>query len=189
MRDPVLISTTVSQGSIAVAAVYNIFYRVETHEMVLNPMLKSKSPSDFWGRRWNMMVHKGLKNGVYKPTRKQTSSRVAGVFATFVVSGILHEYVNYIMFLDRNNGNITPYRFRWKQMLFFGWNGILIILEYCIGNWNIFKWMSKNLPQVVVSTLVISAALPLVHLFTGDWILYGYFDNVYSMEFVVLCNT
>jgi len=78
--------------------VYNIFYGVQTYEIVLNPMLKSKSPSDFWGRRWNVLVHNGLKNGVYKPTRKHTSSKLLAVVATFVVSGIIHEYVDYVMF-------------------------------------------------------------------------------------------
>mmetsp|Transcript_9582 Transcript_9582/g.18814 ORF Transcript_9582/g.18814 Transcript_9582/m.18814 type:complete len:329 (-) Transcript_9582:153-1139(-) len=195
-----LISTVLSQGSIGAAILYNIFHGVETDEMVLNPMLKSKSPSDFWGRRWNTIVHRGLKNGVYKPTRKRTSSKVAAVFASFVVSGIIHEYINFVMFHDHGSNSISnsigtndntntmiPYKFRWKQMLFFGWNGILIALEYGIGHWDIFKWMSQNLPQIVVASLVICSALPLAHLFTGDWIVHGYFDRVYLAEPVIQC--
>jgi hypothetical protein len=197
-----LISASLSQSSLGVSLVYNIFYGVQTYEVVLNPMLKSKSPSDFWGRRWNMLVHKGLKNGVYKPTRKHTSSKLLAVVATFVVSGIIHEYVNYVMFTGQgsstNNNNesnnddemieAASYKCTWKQMLFFGWNGVLIILEYCIGHWAIFRWMSRTLPPIVVTALVLCCALPLVHLFTGDWIKHGYFDAVYLAEPIVVCS-
>ena len=148
-------------------------------------MFKSRSPSEFWGRRWNVLVHKGLKNGVYKPARKYTSSKIFGVIATFVVSGIIHEYVNFVMFNDDVD---EAYRFTWKQMMFFGWNGIIITFEYCIGHWTIFKWMSRNLPQIVLTAFVLCSALPLAHLFTGDWIRYGYFDAVYLAEPIIVCS-
>jgi hypothetical protein len=188
-----LVSASLSQSSLGVSLVYNLLYGFQTYEVVLNPMLKSRSPSDFWGRRWNVLVHKGLKNGVYKPTRKNTSSKMWAVLATFVVSGIIHEYVNYVMFTGQGNGGDliqrSSYRFTWKQMLFFGWNGILILLEYSIGHWAIFRWMSKRLPQIVVTALVLCCALPLAHLFTGDWIKNGYFDAVYLAEPIVVCQT
>lgn len=179
----VLISISLSQGSIGVSLIYNILYGYETEEIVLNPMFKSTTPSEFWGRRWNTLVHKGLKNGVYKPTRRYTSSRMLAVFAAFAVSGIIHEYVNFVMFLGGGS-----YHFSWKQMLFFGWNGVLIAFEYCIGHWSIFNWMNRNLPQIVITMLVLCAALPLAHLFTGDWIRHGYFDAMYIAEPVVVCQ-
>ena len=188
----VLVSTTLSQSSLGISTLYNICYGFETYEIVLNPMLKSSSPSEFWGRRWNLLVHKGLKNGVYKPARKYTSSRIACVIATFVVSGIIHEYVNFVMFNDygssSSSSNILVYRFTWKQILFFGWNGILITLEYSIGHWAIFKWMTQNLPQIVLTAFVLCSALPLSHLFTGDWIRHGYFDAVYLAEPIIVCR-
>jgi len=182
-----------SQSSLGVSLIYNLFYGVQTYEIVLNPMLKSTSPSDFWGRRWNMLVHKGLKNGVYKPTRKHTSSKIWAVLSTFVVSGIIHEYVNYVMFFGKWGSNnedttLTSYEFRWKQMIFFGWNGILILLEYTIGQWEIFQWLSRNLPPIVTTLLVLCCALPLAHLFTGDWIKGGYFDSVFMAEPIIVCR-
>jgi len=188
----VLVSASLSQSSIGVSLLYNIVYGVQTYEVVLNPMLKSRSPSDFWGRRWNVLVHKGLKNGVYKPTRKQTSSKLGAVVATFVASGVIHEYVNYVMFHGHGsttNDEDAAYQFTWKQMLFFGWNGILVGLEYRIGHWAIFQWMSQTLPPIVLTALVLCSALPLAHLFTGDWIKYGYFDAVYLAEPIVVCTT
>ena len=146
-------------------------------------MLRSKSPSDFWGKRWNMVVHKGLKNGAYKPVRKYTNSRVLAVIATFLVSGIIHEYVNLVLFFDRG------IQFEWKQILFFSWNGFLILLEYAVGGTYLFQWISKNLPSVLVTTMVVSTALPLAHFFTGAWIKGGYFDAVMIAEPLVVCST
>mmetsp|Transcript_14668 Transcript_14668/g.40772 ORF Transcript_14668/g.40772 Transcript_14668/m.40772 type:complete len:420 (+) Transcript_14668:915-2174(+) len=186
-----LISSTVSQGTIGVSLLFNIFYGCQTSEIMLNPMVRSKSPSDFWGRRWNTLVHEGLKNGVYKPIRKHSSSRIIAVAGSFVVSGIIHEYVNFVMFRETmraTDGAKTSYLVEWKQMLFFGWNGILIALEYSIGHWSIFKWISKSIPQILVTALVICSALPLAHFFTGDWIRHGYFDSVYIGEPVILCR-
>ena len=206
-----LLSSTLSQASLGIGLLYNLVYGVETYEMVRNPMLLSRSPSEFWGRRWNLVIHNGLKNGVYKPTRHQTSSKLCAVAATFVVSGILHEYVNFVMFQGYNNnnydddddntnvgattnnssiidGSASSYQLRWKQMIFFGWNGVLVGLEYLIGHWSFFRWLSRVLPPVAVTALVLCSALPLAHLFTGDWIKRGYFDAIAHAEFLVLCR-
>ena len=199
-----LISASLSQSSLGVSLIYNILYGYQTYEVVLNPLFQSKSPSDFWGRRWNVLVHTQLKNGVYKPTRKFADSKWMAVAATFIVSGIIHECVNYIMCngtgtgsyypssneneIDNGDTGTTSYRFRWKQMVFFGWNGVLLLLEYTIGHWKIFGWMAKNLPLVLRSILVLCCALPLAHLFTGDWIKHGYFDAVLFAEPIVVCQ-
>ena len=195
-----LLGAVGSQGTIGTGLVYNLVYGVQTYEAFLNPMLRSRTPSDFWGRRWNLLVHNGLKNGVYKPTRKRTASKLVAVAATFLASGILHEYCNLVMFTGFGGTDGTDptegggddgddaYRFRWEQILFFGWNGILIALEHTIGHWSIFQWTSRNLPSVLVTVLVVSSALPLAHLFMGDYIRYGYFDALAFSEFLVVCQ-
>ena len=177
-----MISTSLSQSTTGIGLMFNLAYGYETYEVVRNPMLKSTSPSEFWGRRWNMHVHNGLKNGVYKPVRRQFSSRSLAVVATFLVSGVIHEYVNIVLFSDKD------VQFKWKQMIFFGWNGVLILLEYLVGHWNVFRWLSKNIPQLFITALVILSALPLAHLFTGDWIKGGYFDDVLFAEPVIFCK-
>jgi len=40
----------------------------------------------------------------------------------------------------------------------------------------------------VSDTAALRAALPLAHLFTGDWIRLGYLDAVYLAEPVIVCG-
>jgi hypothetical protein len=40
--------------------------------MIKSPILEATSPSDFWGRRWNVLVHAVMKRGLYKPARRRT---------------------------------------------------------------------------------------------------------------------
>jgi hypothetical protein len=65
---------------------------VQLVPFMLNPIFESSSPSDFWGRRWNLVVHGILKRGVYKPVRSKHSRRVASI-ATFIASGLFHEWL------------------------------------------------------------------------------------------------
>ncbi|KAL6660343.1 hypothetical protein ACP70R_001889 [Stipagrostis hirtigluma subsp. patula] len=53
------------------------------------PYLAS-SLRDFWGRRWNLMVPAVLRPSVYGPVRAR-AGKAAGVLATFLVSGLMHE--------------------------------------------------------------------------------------------------
>lgn len=95
------------------------------------------------------------------------------ILATFFVSGILHEYVNYVLF-----SSSAASVFKLKNILFFSWNGVLILAEHATAKWKIVNSLSVHLPQFVKSSLVLLTALPLAHLFTGDWIEAGYFDHI-----------
>jgi len=64
-------------------------------EVMKNPMFESRSPSDFWSRRWNLLIHRVLKGGVYKPVRKHGSIALACV-AVFVASGLFHEFLIFV---------------------------------------------------------------------------------------------
>jgi len=166
-----LVSITLSLSTIGVGFFYNICYRVQTVKVVHNPMFTSKSPSDFWGRKWNMQIHSTLKRSIFKPARKYFSKKIA-VAATFFVSGLLHEYVVLIFYRD---ATLTPSY--GKNMIFFGWNGVLILLESIVGRLAIFQWMGKRLPGPLISVLVVLTALPFAHWFLQDWIAIGYFQH------------
>ena len=111
-------------------------------------------------------------------------SKPTAVAATFLASGALHEYVWAILFYvtegQRDEDGdcfscVLP--LHGKNMIFFGWNGAVIILESIVGKWWFFQWASKNLPNALKTALVIMTALPVGHLFTGDWILGGFYHQ------------
>ena len=56
------------------------------------PLLASTSVSDFWGRRWNLLIHGLFRRTIFSPlTRRGVPARAAGALA-FAVSGLFHEY-------------------------------------------------------------------------------------------------
>jgi len=59
---------------------------------IMNHPLRSRSVSEFWGRRWNDGFHKIAHAFIYKPIRKR-SNPLAGGMAAFLFSGLIHELV------------------------------------------------------------------------------------------------
>lgn len=93
------------------------------------------SVQDFWGKRWNLMVSSILRPTVYFPAREifrylLPAKWVAmpAVFATFLVSGIMHEMIFYYL------GRLSP---TWEVTWFFivqgVWVGTEIVLKKTIG--------------------------------------------------------
>ena len=178
-----ILSLGLKQSTAGVSLLYSIAFGYETQDVVLSPMTKSQSVSEFWGQRWNIAVHKGLKNGVYKPVRYMTNSKTLGVLAAFVVSGVMHEYVNLVIF------SRTGIEFKWKYMLFFGYNACLLFVEHAFGSLEIVQRILSKFPKPLITALVLCTALPVAHLFTGDWIVHGYFDSVMYAEPTILCQS
>jgi Membrane bound O-acyl transferase family len=97
--------------------------RYQTHPIMDDPVFSSRSPSDFWGRRWNLIIHDALKNGAYKPVRSLTNSATAGSVAAFLASAAFHENIVLQVFADT-----YPYR-HGPTTGFFLWQAALIVLE------------------------------------------------------------
>ena len=56
------------------------------------PLLTSTSVSDFWSRRWNLLIHGLFRRTVFSPlTRRGVPAWAAGALA-FAISGLFHEY-------------------------------------------------------------------------------------------------
>jgi Membrane bound O-acyl transferase family len=154
-----------------------------TKPTFLNPLWTSTSPTDFWGRKWNLMIHNILKGGVFLPARKFVSNRVA-VLLSFVASGLLHDYVWAAIFYHHGHERdpdtsvcskcFSPVHL--KLTAFFLWNGIVMLLEKPLGKLAPFAWFAK-LPLPLLSTLVVLTALPVSHWYTGDWVVGGYFAD------------
>lgn len=171
----------------AIAKVCMLIARVNYQDDLLDgqPMLLSQSPSDFWGRRWNKLIHRHLKEGVYQPIRKRFG-RHLGTVATFVVSGMAHEFVQYLIFLRTpqertlRGACTTCYDPAvGKHFVFFAWNGMLIVLEHSALGIAIGGMVNKlRLPRLLQSHLVVLLALPVGHLFLEDLVQGGYFRHV-----------
>ncbi|KAI5021457.1 hypothetical protein ZWY2020_058187 [Hordeum vulgare] len=125
---------------IAVAAVA---LGMETEPQFDRPYLAS-SLQGFWGGRWNLMVSAILRPLVYDPVRARAGNP-AGVLATFLVSGLMHEGMVYYLILRRPDGRMTA---------FFLLHDICCVAE----GWCAWWWAARVLPSppwAVATVLVV----------------------------------
>uniref|UniRef100_A0A8I6WQP3 Wax synthase domain-containing protein n=2 Tax=Hordeum vulgare subsp. vulgare TaxID=112509 RepID=A0A8I6WQP3_HORVV len=116
---------------------------METEPQFDRPYLAS-SLRDFWGRRWNLMVSAILRPSVYDPVRARAGNP-AGVLATFLVSGLMHEGMVYYLSLRRPDGRMTA---------FFLLHGVCCVAE----GWCARRWAARGLPsppRAVATVLVV----------------------------------
>jgi len=57
-----------------------------------DPLTRATSPSDFWGRRWNLLIHGLFKRTIYFPITKRGVPPAAAAAFAFLISGAFHEY-------------------------------------------------------------------------------------------------
>jgi hypothetical protein len=145
-----------------------VLTRRQTEPLMDNPLFESKSPSEFWGRRWNLLIHRALKNGVYKPVRQIGGGKPLAVLATFVASGLFHEWLLPSVFFDYPNTHGTT-------LFFFSWQAGLVAIESMIGHWAVFGRASKTLPGIVRTSLVIVSGIPLGHWFCESYVSSNFF--------------
>jgi hypothetical protein len=115
---------------------------METEPQFDRPYLAS-SLRDFWGRRWNLMVSAILRPSVYDPVRARAGN-TAGVLASFLVSGLMHESMVYYLSLRRPNGGMTA---------FFLLHGVCCVAE----GWSVRLWTARGWPSAprAVATLLV----------------------------------
>ena len=85
-------------------------------------LLKAKGVGDFWSRRWNVGYSQMMQRLVGRPT-EGILGRNAGIFAVFLVSGLLHEVA---ITLPVNAGYGLP-------TAYFVGHGLLVLLEGKLG--------------------------------------------------------
>ena len=148
------------------------------------PLWCSTSPRDFWGSRWNTLIHHHLKVGVYKPVRKFGWSTMVATLATFLASALIHEFISYVQFF-RTDAQIledAPYYAAgaWgKHLVFFGWNALLILLQDVVQKHvpQLERW-TESWPGWLKSHLVILLSMPVGHCFMDDITDGGYFRHL-----------
>lgn len=138
-----------------------------------NPMLEATSPSDFWGRRWNVLIHLALKRGVYKPVRKYASALIASL-AVFVASGLFHEWLVHAIFVYKRDseGAILG-----SNSAFFVWNFVVILCERMLSGTEGVKSLRKVLPRFMVTFIIIMSSLPFAHWFGGPYLKGNFFSD------------
>jgi hypothetical protein len=146
-----------------------------------SPLTQSSSPSDFWGNRWDRPVASALRRGAFRPLRQAGYSRHVAAAMTFLVSGLIHEYVLWMMAQRKgipNNPLMEPYEPAvGTHFFFFVWNAIVLLMERALeGHW-IIAWMQSNLPKPLRTALVLLMVLPIGHLFTDEYIKSCFFSD------------
>ena len=90
------------------------------------------------------------------------SPKVA-VFVTFLVSGLMHDYMWEVVFYNNNGDDDYDGPQFGKVTAFFTYVALVMILERPLGQLHIFQWMKFNLPINVRSTLLVVLHLPVAH--------------------------
>lgn len=140
-----------------------------------NPMLSAESPSDFWGRRWNVIVHSVMKRGVYKAVRKYSSPTLASLLV-FIASGLFHEWlVHAVLMYGRSvsSGEV----FLGSNTAFFVWNFVVIMVERLLARMKVVKSIGQALPRPVLTLLIIMSSLPVAHWFGNPYLNGGFFAD------------
>jgi len=154
------------------------------------PLTKSASPSEFWGRRWNVVISSALKRAVFKPVRKAGFSRPVAAMATFVASGLFHEYLIFLMISVSANAkasgtwsprledeNPTQPSFFGKHLLFFVWNALVLSIDPILRNTKPIRYISRTFPAPVKTFLVLLTVIPVAHLFTDVYVDMGFYSD------------
>eukprot|EP00525_Craspedostauros_australis_P005110 CAMPEP_0198109034 /NCGR_PEP_ID=MMETSP1442-20131203/1048_1 /TAXON_ID= /ORGANISM="Craspedostauros australis, Strain CCMP3328" /LENGTH=428 /DNA_ID=CAMNT_0043764505 /DNA_START=47 /DNA_END=1334 /DNA_ORIENTATION=- len=149
-----------------------------------NPMLTSRSATEFWTQRWNMMIHALLKHGIFRPLQKCVPLNLA-ILLTFVASGVFHDYSWSTVFYkfescggpDGVEGETCYDIVLGRTTIFFFLTGLLLLLERPFLKLPGVASFAKALPTPIISTLLVLAHAPFAHLYYGAWITGGYVDD------------
>lgn len=171
----------------AMSAVVQFASGLKTNISMRNPMLEATSPSDFWGKRWNTLVHGVLKRGVYKPVRTHSSAFMASL-AAFVASGLFHEWIVSVMAFKRECASSEQVCYQpqlGSNAAFFLWNAGVIAIESILRRNALVKNVGSFMPRIGITMIIIMTSLPLAHLFADPYIRAGFFHD-YQQGYPVL---
>jgi hypothetical protein len=126
-------------------------------------------------RRWNLLVHNGLKGGVYKPVAA-SFGQFPAMIAAFCYSGIFHEWLLISLFTSLPDEPEITICYG-SAMIFFLWNAGLVGLELAFGKHPRIKSITQRLPRPVKTILILLAGVPFAHYFTHPYIHSDFFEH------------
>lgn len=151
-------------------------------------LTQSRTPTEFWTKRWNRMVHRLLKGGIFEPAKLCFGNKATAMFLTFVASGLYHEFCwipifYYPKYLYDEN---SDYEYKFGRVTaFFAYTGIIMLLERPMRKLPVVQRIASHLPTLVVSQLLVLIHVPVLKWYGGDWIEGGLFDDLSLMYFLV----
>jgi len=132
-------------------------FGVETVVAMKAPLLLSSSLREFWGRRWNLLIHGLMKRCFFEPFRDGSArERQLGATLAFLMSGLFHEYMWLVVNLVRPDS--SQYVFG-KVLVFFLIQFPLTAFETVATKTPLGR-MAASLPGPVLTVLVTLAVLP-----------------------------
>lgn len=143
-------------------------FRYKTPNVMENPVFTSTSIAEFWGERWNLLIHENLKRGVFKPLYRATSSKFLAVIGTFLVSGLFHEFVLYVIMLHPNQKTKAMFG---GNIAFMLWNAGTLCMEFLLLQSPSFCKIRKKIPTPLLTLGVLMSAMPIAH-----WFIHPYTD-------------
>ena len=159
-----LIEVLVALSSFVVRALVGLELEAPSDEPYLSASLQ-----DFWGKRWNLSAANALRHTIYKPVRSiseivlgNRSAVLAAIFATFVVSGLMHELIYYY---------VSGAKPSWEVTWFFVLHGICVMIELVLKTAVGGKW---EVPRLIAAPLTIGFVAA-----TGMWL---FFPPLTKME-------
>lgn len=140
-------------------------------EIFRDPLLRSRSPRDFWGERWNLIVHGLLKRSVFVPSRRVAGTAAAAA-ATFGASALFHVYVLCA-------ACEPPWADMARMAGFFMAQFPLTFLEVALLRH--FPW-ARRLPTPLCAAITTLAILPVAPLFLGPYERGGMYTEMQKMQ-------
>ena len=192
--------TAAAEGLIAATC---ILTGLQCETVMANPIFGCTSPSDFWGRRWNRLVHSVLKRGAYVPLRKHGLSRSLAAAGAFLVSGIFHEWLLTFVFqplpseltpiiTSENNEPILvcelPKCYNpplGGSTAFMMYHAFLIMTEYMLQNNKMVTNIARHIPNTGRTLILLCIGLPVAHWFIEPYAVSNFFDQAsLSMPYI-----
>jgi hypothetical protein len=72
-----------------------------------------------------------------------------------------------------------------KQLAFFVWNAMVVMLQHSIGHLFPFRWIGETFPAPLITALVLLTVLPITHLFLDDYVRGRFFHDLQPAFLIV----
>ena len=197
-----LTSLVLDGGASGLGLIMSLLSGLAMEDFSRSPLSQSTSPSDFWSYRWDRPVQDAIRRGCFQPLKTVAKMTPLGAaWTTFWISGLLHEYIMWIMsFRQPTLPHQPPYQpYVGSQWAFFIWNGIVLLLERWLMKQkkemtttkkdtktsqqplSVVFWLldtiQQYLPQSCQTALVLLTVLPVAHWFTNEYIRSGFYSD------------